>query len=1055
MSMETFFEALEQNVNRNPDKLAVAISFDGKEVCDSLTYQKLWIAVSRTASGLINRYERGGRAVVLLPTGTNFIVSFLGCLAAGLIPVPVAVPRSPWAANGFRKMFEQTSPSLLVTEQGPWQRASRYFPDGIGPCDIFSELPICETERFAPRYSEVAFLQYTSGSTAEPKGVIVTHRNLCANQRKIERTFRQSRDSVVVSWLPLYHDMGLVGGLLHGLYLGASVVLMPPTRFVEAPIRWLRAISTFRGTIGGGPDSGYQHCLDSISEAEEENLSLESWEVAFSGSERVQPGTVDAFRRRFSRVGFRENAFCPCYGMAEATLIISGVSPGRPASEEFSTLSMNGGEAVVSCGSVIPREVWIEDEAGRRLADGNTGEIVCSSDSVTPGYWGIDEVDDASRILKTGDLGVISDGELFVVGRKKELIIINGRNIYPQDVENIVMSLSPLFAGCKIAAFSVPRDGGEHLVVVGETVRGEFQKLELLRAMIWKELEEVLEVPLEEVRLIRKGTMPRTTSGKVQRLRCRQLFLDEKLKDLNASHSDRERDKNNIDAILDEIARNLSTPEGESLSATPIAGFDSLKLASLAVGIKKRFEVEITLSELWQSVDSASLSRLILAKGVERQPAPIPGHRLASAPVQEAIWTDVLRHGHGERFNIPAKVTLPSVIAKMAPADARIRVERAIAVLVDELEILRTGFQLDENGKIIPFVQRDPSWKCLQLQSRERRELEAGITVPFNFGEAPLWRALIRSEESSIEVWMVFHQSIADGFTIGLIMRRLRGILSDCDDGLPSVPFTEVVPEISITRAEDLQFWRSEISGLKEQQTLVPDFVGPRNAFSKKSFVTCRMPRSDSLLIRRIAQHFNQPVAAVVCTAFLLLLSKVAARRNVHIGVSSAGRDTPSSLQYFGPMVVPLFLALDIDRNDTFGEILRKTGTKLKLIFKHQRGLHNVLDTTSGNLRERLMRQVFFNSLDFLKNGFDQNLLETFDYESSRVANYELNLYHVTIGGCGCFRLEYDTSLYRHDTIEFWLDAIKRLSVEGCREPSRTVASFRLDQNLDVNSDVG
>lgn len=521
---------------------------------DSLTYDELRAQAMRLASWLQERGCHGQRVLILHTDGRQFISSFLGCLLAGAVAVP-APPPSGARQNVERvaNIVRDASISYLLTDAANASSVSQLLANIGHPevvCLATDRTPVGDEKAWQEPGlfpDDVAYLQYTSGSVSEPKGVMVTHRNMLANQRAINRAMRTTSDSRIGGWLPFHHDMGLVGHLLHPLWLGGTGVLMPPVTFVKRPVRWLRMVDQFGITTGGGPNLGYELCLRRIRDEQTEGLDLSRWETAVNGAEPVRAETMDAFATRFAAAGFRREAFYPCYGLAEATLLVSGGAPGRTARERTVDVSdlerhrmrdARGGKpsrTMVSSGLPRDADVRIVDpESHTRLPDGRVGEIWVRGDSVAHGYWNrplenahafrATTSDGVGGFLRTGDLGVMDGGELFITGRLKDIMIVAGRNLYPQDIERSVQRVSALFGSS--AAFAVD-SGRDHVVVVQEVRTGRDYDTELasLAAAVQKCVAKEFEVAAENVLLVRPGTVRRTTSGKLQRGAMRKMFL--------------------------------------------------------------------------------------------------------------------------------------------------------------------------------------------------------------------------------------------------------------------------------------------------------------------------------------------------------------------------------------------------------------------------------------------------------------------------------------------------------------------------------------------------
>ena len=549
---------------------------DGEVEESELTFAELDRAARTVAAELERRGLRGERALLMFSPGLPFIAAFLGCLYAGVVAVPLSTPRSELAARTLLGIARHAAPSILLTDRATRERMSAQLGVfGALAVLVTDELPSEPGDGWRPgtiRPDDLAFLQYTSGSTGAPKGVEVTHANLMANERMIQAAFDHDERTVFVGWLPLFHDMGLVGNVLQPLYLGVPCVLMAPSAFVQRPLRWLRAISRYGGTTSGSPNFGYQLCVQKARPAEVKELDLSSWRVAYNGSEPVRAETLERFVETFAPAGFRRTAFYPCYGLAEASLFVTGGLAAEPfvvQSVDGEALSSGrvrpaspgatGSRRLVGCGRPwhAQRVQVVEPETRRPSADGTIGEIWIQGPNVARGYraWPAGEEDPfraflatgEGPFLRTGDLGFVSEGELFVTGRLKDVLIQRGQNHYPQDVEWAASTSHPALRADHAAAFTVESEAtgneDERLVVVQEVARehaalaarpdeaGAALRTELVGA-VRESVARHFDLAVWKVVLIEPGSLPRTSSGKVQRRLTRTLLREHALPEL-------------------------------------------------------------------------------------------------------------------------------------------------------------------------------------------------------------------------------------------------------------------------------------------------------------------------------------------------------------------------------------------------------------------------------------------------------------------------------------------------------------------------------------------
>ncbi len=556
--METFSSLvalLAHRATSQPDDRAYLFLSDRGAEEAVLTFRQLHEAARGLAARLTKIANPGDRAILVFPPGLEFLVAFFGCLIAGVIAVPMMVPRRQSARDSSAGIMANCEPVVALTSPAFAVRSDLQarFASGIQWLSVdLTQVERSTADLPKPEPEAIAFLQYTSGSTSEPKGVAVSHANLLANLEMIRVSLGNTRQSTYVNWVPLYHDMGLILNALEALYVGALCVLMAPNAFMQRPLNWLRAIHHYRAEVGCSPNFGFDLCVSRYRADQMQDVDLSSWKVALNGAEPVHAETIKRFSATFASHCFDPAAAFPAYGMAEATLLIAG---GRRGADYVTrTVSRSALQAhavsvpvdpadlqtLVGCGHALINEriAIVEPESCKRLSSTQVGEIWVNGPNVARSYWRNPEAsrtnlnaqiagdDDGANWLRTGDLGLI-----------KDLVIIRGINHYPQDIEHSVQALHPALRQNCGAAFSVPDDQGEEmLVIVQEIERTERNRIDPVEmtGLIREGVTDQHELFARHITLIRQGMLPKTTSGKIQRSLTRRLWLEGRLDDVTA-----------------------------------------------------------------------------------------------------------------------------------------------------------------------------------------------------------------------------------------------------------------------------------------------------------------------------------------------------------------------------------------------------------------------------------------------------------------------------------------------------------------------------------------
>jgi 8-amino-7-oxononanoate synthase len=696
----TFLERLRYWAVAQPDKIAFRFLDGGEEETASLTFSQLDERARAIATKLVSMGYAGERALMMYPPGLEFVTAFMGCHYAGVTPVPAYPLRRNRNMARICAISDNVKAAVALTTGPKIKEGERWIADA----PVLKAIPWVATENIPnvlandwvkPKMSpdDLGLIQYTSGSTGTPKGVMLTHRNLIANCRLITSGFSVRPGDSCCSWLPLFHDMGLIGGIMEPIYCGMPNVFMSPAAFMTKPVRWLQAISKYRTVISGGPNFAYSWCAMKIQPEECEGLDLSSWKVAFNGAEPVRADVMRLFAKKFEPYGFDYNAFYPCYGMAETTLIVTGGQSGAvPVVRTFDTNELvehrvsrvdadhKNAKELVGCGSVLVEEevLIVHPETRRSLPDDQIGEIWINSPSCGLGYWKREEESDESfkaRLnpdngkvyVRSGDLGFMDRGELFVAGRLKDMIIVRGVNRYPQDIESTVEHCHPLTRAAGAAAFAVTRWDREHLVVtceVEKTVfdfkRGDDEKSKLeydrkVKAYYQEVIETIRkaiilehDLPPDAILLVRAYSVPKTSSGKVQRHACKKNFESDEVANVMArwcaweeSHKAAEASSTAGDAVnSDSVADSDLSPVVVEAVISEVKKIGQERAQN--VNLDTNIAVELNLDSLERLDIAQSLSTMFGGRLPDEVLQDVETVREVAEAIQEHIGTELV-----------------------------------------------------------------------------------------------------------------------------------------------------------------------------------------------------------------------------------------------------------------------------------------------------------------------------------------------------------------------------------------------------------------------------
>lgn len=1095
----TLVDLLRTRAVQQPDRIAYRFLADGETETASLTYQGLDRQSRAIAAQLQRLNLQGERALLLYPPGLDYIAAFFGCLYAGVIAVPAYPPHNQRNTPRIEAVVADASAAIALTTRAIQDRTQALLAkaelDRLQwlATDTVNDVLADDWQAPAIATDSLAFLQYTSGSTGTPKGVMLSHGNLLHNAAVTLHCMEHSAASQFVSWLPVYHDMGLIGGVLQPLYGGFPCTLMPPASFLQRPYRWLQAISRYGGTTSGGPNFAYELCIDKITPEQRKTLDLRCWSVAFNGAEPIRPATLERFAATFADCGFRPEAFYPCYGLAEASLIVSGGRKAEPPiSKTIDTETLaqnrvvdavsNQASTFVSSGQTVPDQqiVIVHPETNDRCAEAEVGEIWVAGPSVGQGYWNR-PLETANTFqayladsqegpfLRTGDLGFLHQGELFVTGRSKDLIIIRGRNLYPQDIEQTVEQSHPCLRIGGGAAFAIDVDHEEQLVVVQEV---EFRQKPDIAEVIAAIRQAVAqhEVQAYGVVLIKPGTIPKTSSGKIQRRACRAEFLAGSLQTLGSSllayNVEDDRVLHPVASSterLTQLEAYVQQTVARILKATPDVhqpligwGLDSLKIFELKNQIETDLGVEIAIVHLLSEVTIARLAEHILSQLETSAPvSPLkPALRDRPLPLsfaQERLWfLHQLEPDNADHLAAAIRLTGNLNTAVL---------HQSLNAIVERHEILRTRFVSVEGQPRQIIADACPlELPLTDLRDRSSSEQEAEVQqmllqTQFDLQQGSLFRArLLHLAHSEHLLLLSAHHIVCDGWSANLFLQELvafyQAFLTEQSSPLAALPiqYADFAAWQRDTLNPQLTYWQQQLAGSLPILDLPTDFPRPAvqtHSGARRSFVLAQ-PLHQALL--DLSQQSGATLFMTLLAAFKTLLYRYTGQQDILVGTPIANRNRTELEGLIGFFVNTLVLRTQLESSLSFQNLLSRVKQVALAAYTHQDLPFEKLVEALQPERDLSYSPLFQVSF-VLQNGLTQtialpDLTLSLKELDTQTATFDLTLFLEETPQGLIGTVEYNTDLFRDSTIARLIGHFQTLLEGIVIDPTRSLSSL-------------
>lgn len=1032
---------LDQRAAENPHGLALRFLTDGETTEITASFSELARQARRCATALTDAGLAGKPVLLALPPGIDFISALFACWHAGVVAVPAYPPRGTRHRERFRALLADSGARHVI---GTHPSAE---------CGGASVLDFDEMARCAPlvRSSDPpdgpCLLQYTSGSTASPKGVMISHANLRAHYHSLA-CFRHLELRSVLSWLPPYHDMGLVLKILYAIEAGIPLTFFSPDHFIQRPVRWLRAISRYGAEMSGAPNFAFDACVRTIPDEDLADLDLSSWKAAPCGAERIRAETLDRFAAKFAPCGFQKNAFRPGYGLAETTLIVTARQSGDPP---LVTTHPSAGR-VVSCGAPLPgSQVRIADPAsGESLTDGLIGEIRIRGDVVSSGYWSTPEVTAASfhgKELKTGDLGFFENGELHVTGRIKDLIIIDGVNLAPEDIEAVACNCSDEVLTA--AAFPLEVNARETVALALEIAGPRGRSHQSICDQVRRSVSEHMGIDISAIRVVRPGLIPRTTSGKIRRHACSELIQPCAV-DTGEPIPPAPDAGDPLSFLLDCAAR-ITGRKDLTAEDDPVAlGVGSLDATRIASRIRNAYGVRLSLSELYSAGSFRNIAGLILARGHRKTPPdeekpvdPEVSYTLTHA--QERMWFLHEFDPQSAAYHVFGSLELVGALDH-----ERLRI--AFKSLLQRHDMLSSRHGITDGTPVV-WLEPGQDVSIEMLESATPASVDGILQQfagrPFVLSEdMPIRAVLIRHAGNRHILVIVAHHIVVDGWSMRILANELAALYQ-------GVSLPEPAPSyLAYSRRhrrwirsgavdEQIEYWKRTLRGHSGMASLPTDFPRPHKASSDGGLVSHDFPQSLVGRIAELAQRQRTTPFTIHLALLLLLLRQHGGGDDHVIAIPVANRNHEDTENLVGTLVNTLPFRMAVRHTETFLELIERVGTASFEMQENQDApFELIIDAVKPERSSdhSPLAQVMFDHQEIPIQTDWSDGLSCQPYHVHRgAAQFDLSLLLTSYGDRQRLALEFRRDLFLESTIEAMLNRYLRLLDEACRHPESPV----------------